>query len=269
MRDITEQTYLRDQQYKDDANLNARAQLHIRFRTNPYPWMRWVFDQVAAPSDARIHARILELGCGPGMLWRENADRIPANWRVTLTDYSPGMLTQAQANLGMSQFEYQPCDAQAIPFGDAAFDVVIANHMLYHVPDIGRAVREIRRVLKPGGTVYAATNGRGHMRQLHALAETFESGALADVWPALSFTLENGAGWLSPQFGHIELRRYTNELRVTEPAAIVAYILSMNLGQPDHVRQALLNDVREQMPADGAFTISIETGLFVASAIDR
>ncbi len=61
------------QQYQTAANLNARIDLRRRFSANPYPWHRWVFDQLALPADARI----LELGCGPADLWRENADRIP------------------------------------------------------------------------------------------------------------------------------------------------------------------------------------------------
>lgn len=88
------QTTLR-QQYHTDANLNARIAMHRRFSANPYPWHRWVFDHLALPANARI----LELGCGPADLWRENADRIPAGWNITLTDFSEGMLAAARAHL--------------------------------------------------------------------------------------------------------------------------------------------------------------------------
>ena len=83
------------QQYQTDANLTARIDLHRRFSANPYPWHRWVFDHLALPADARV----LELGCGPADLWRENAGRIPAGWDITLTDFSEGMVAAAQRNL--------------------------------------------------------------------------------------------------------------------------------------------------------------------------
>jgi ubiquinone/menaquinone biosynthesis C-methylase UbiE len=153
--------YLLADQYRDAANLNARASLHGRFSTNPDPWHRWVFDQLALPPDGRI----LELGCGPGGLWRENLDRLPAGWHLTLTDFSPGMAEEAQRGLSAVRpdIRVSVADARAIPYADSAFDAVVANHMLHHVPDRVRALDEIARVLAPGGTLYAATNGRRHL----------------------------------------------------------------------------------------------------------
>ncbi len=73
MPDINDQDYLLNNQYRDAANLDARVRLHQMYSTNPYNWHRWCFDQLDLPPDARV----LELGCGPGYLWRENPDRIP------------------------------------------------------------------------------------------------------------------------------------------------------------------------------------------------
>jgi hypothetical protein len=70
---FTDQTYLREEQYRTDENLRARIDLHRRFSTNPERWHRWVFDRFAFAPDARI----LEVGCGPAELWSENRDRIP------------------------------------------------------------------------------------------------------------------------------------------------------------------------------------------------
>src|SRR5206468_935801 len=123
-----------------------------------------VFAQLALPSTARI----LEIGCGPGRLWVENAARIPPGWALTLSDFSPGMAQEARRNLQTvaQPARYLVCDAQALPFAAGHFDAVIANHMLYHVPDRARAFAAIRRVLRPGGTFYAATNGPAHLREL-------------------------------------------------------------------------------------------------------
>src|SRR5215207_10478349 len=153
--------YLKNNQYKDASNLAARARLHSRYSRNPYGWFKWQFDLYQFAPDARI----LELGAGAGWLWAGNADRIPAGWQITLSDFSPGMLDEQRKALSdvPHAFQHEEIDAQAIPYADATFDAVIANHMLYHVPDRAKAIAEIRRVLKPTGTLYTATNGLKHL----------------------------------------------------------------------------------------------------------
>ena len=180
---LADRGYLRDDQYRDSSNLRARQGLHTRFSTNPYPWQRWVFDHLLCPNTRRAgvpagpslpqEAAIRELGCGPGWLWRENAERIPSGWRVLLSDLSSGMVHDAQASLAprCSARAYAVADAQSLPFAAGAFDAVIANHRLYHVPDLPRALAEIARVLKPGGRLFAATNGAGHMAEVSATIE--------------------------------------------------------------------------------------------------
>ena len=145
----TDQQYLLQQQYADSANLDARVRLHSLFSENKQGWNRWVWEQFRFPEQARI----LELGCGPAYLWRENADRIPSGWEVMLSDFSKGMVDAARARLGdvPHAFQFAQIDAQFLPFPDGWFDGVIANHMLYHVPDRFKAIKEMQRVLKVGG----------------------------------------------------------------------------------------------------------------------
>src|SRR3954452_19250454 len=92
---MVDQRYLRDEQYRDSGNLRARMGLHGRFSVNPQGWHAWVFERIVLPSDGWL----LELGCGPGDLWRANADRVPVDWHLTLTDYSPGMVREALARV--------------------------------------------------------------------------------------------------------------------------------------------------------------------------
>ena len=76
--------------------------------------------------------------------------RIPSTWDITLSDLSSGMLDSAWRNLVVTgrNYKFKEIDAQEIPFEDETFDAVIANHMLYHVPDKPKAIAEIKRVLK-------------------------------------------------------------------------------------------------------------------------
>jgi ubiquinone/menaquinone biosynthesis C-methylase UbiE len=225
MSQITDQTYLLTNQYHNAANLNDRIQLHARFSTNTYGWHLWVFDQLQlAP-----RSRILELGCGPGRLWLQNVERIPEGWDITLSDFSRGMLEEAQRNLSGSQrpLAFEVVDVQAIPFADASFDAVIANHMLYHVPDRPTALSEIRRVLRPGGRFYASTVGETHLRQMEELVRRFDSKIAA--WGGRgtdSFKLENGFEQLARYFSRVVLHRYEDALIVTETAPLVAFVAS-------------------------------------------
>lgn len=271
----TDQQALRTQQYADSGNLSARAALHQRFSTNKTGWHIWVFDQFEFPAEAAI----LECGSGPGWLWKHNAERIPAGWRITLSDFSAGMLDDARANLAETPrpdaFRYEVADVMALPFADAAFDAVIANHMLYHVPDIPQAIREIHRVLKPGGLLYAATNGIKHMREIHEIGARFAPDVYArfrEEFRENPFTLENGARLIETAFPQVEKRLYEDALVVTENEPLVAYILSMapvklTNGDPDSAADALRALVSEDMSATGAVLITKDTGLFIARKV--
>lgn len=267
MTKITDQEYLRTQQYNDAAKLNDRMRLHARFSTNTYPWQRWVFEQLGLPADARV----LEAGCGPGQLWLQNRDRIPPGWQVTLADFSAGMLAEAQQNLaGLRPFGFEQADAQALPFADASFDALIANHMLYHVPDRSRALAEFRRVLRPGGRLYAATNGQAHLRELFALAERLAP--QLERWGGAAeggnFTLENGGEQLARHFAGAELRRYPDGLVVTEAEPLVAFIMSMHLADQagEGQRAELLAKVEAILREQGSIHITKDSGLFIAQA---
>ena len=261
----TERDYLLTDQYRDAAKLQTRMGLHERYSVNQYGWQRWVFDRLDLPPQGRV----LELGGGPAMLWRENGDRIPTGWTFVLTDLSVGMLREARRQLlaHPRRFGLVNLDAQALPFASASFDAVIANHMLYHVPDRQRAYAEIRRVLRPGGHLYAATNSRNSMRELTELVRRFDP-ALSEQAPRheLSFTLENGAGELSGWFGEVRLQRYEDALLVTEAEPLVAYLLSMgSLAHVEGLRAPLTAFVQREIDAKGAIRIGKDTGLFIAS----
>ncbi|MCA9971235.1 MAG: methyltransferase domain-containing protein [Anaerolineales bacterium] len=262
--------YLRGSQYKDSGNLNARAQLHARFSTSAVDWQPWVFDQLRLAAGSRV----LECGCGPGWLWRANLDRIPAGCQITLTDLSAGMVAEARAALAGSghAFRFQTADVQALPFDDASFDVIVANHMLYHVPDLARALAELRRVLAPGGRLHAVTNGARHMAEVKALRRELAAELGLPLRDAadfvLPFRLENGRELLAPWFEKIELIPFEDSLRVTEAAPLVAYALSADEARAalDAAQLATVEAlVAERIAAGGgAIEITKAVGMFVA-----
>jgi ubiquinone/menaquinone biosynthesis C-methylase UbiE len=261
---LTDQTYLLTEQYQNAANLNARIQLHARFSANQYGWMPWLFDQLDLPPNCHI----LELGCGPGDLWLENLARLPEGWEIVLSDFSAGMLHQARSNLGHNQhpFEFALVDAQATPFPGERFDAVIANHMLYHVPDRAKALSEIERVLKPGGRFYASTVGEAHLGEIQALVNRFDPGLTTWGGDAVNpFTLENGMAQLSPWFSSVTARRYQDALEVTEVTPLVEYILSGSVKMTSDQRIEFTRLVEQEMASQGGVIhITKDSGIFEA-----
>jgi SAM-dependent methyltransferase len=259
---MTDRSYLRDDQYRDATNLNARIHLHERFSTNLGRWHHWVFDQIKPHENGRL----LELGCGPGSLWLENSGRIPGAWTITLSDFSFGMAEEARSALAKTRprVQLEVSDAQAIPFPDKSFDTVIANHMLYHVTDRDRAFAEIRRVLEPGGHLYAATNGMDHFRELDELLTGF--GIDTSFRFGKLFGLENGLNQLTPWFSNIAVRRYEDALEITESGPLMDYVLSgfLNSRLTDTALIQLRYTIDEEIARRGAFHITKDSGLLVA-----
>ncbi|ARQ10622.1 SAM-dependent methyltransferase protein [Rhizobium etli] len=122
--------------------------------------------------------RVLDIGCGPAWFWAATADLLPKNLHLTLADLSSGMVDEAVARCGALPFgSVRGCraDAAALPFEDGAFDLVIAMHMLYHLPDPATGIAAMARVLKPGGSLAVTTNGIGNMREIYRLTAVFGS----------------------------------------------------------------------------------------------
>ena len=262
---LTDQDYLLSDQYKDATNLDARIQLHRRFSTNKRGWMAWVFDQIRLPAEGRV----LELGCGPCNMWVENANRVPEGWDITLSDFSPGMVEQARENLqGIGRaFSFQIIDAQMIPYRDDTFDAVIANHMLYHVPDRTRALFEIQRVLRPGGLFYATTVGGNHLREIGDLIRSVAP-EIGDIDDLPEFRLENGKEQLSRFFPHVALHRYDDGLVVTEAEPLIAYMLSTRHSaalKRGRNLEKLIALVERQIDSSGAIHIQKDSGMFEAT----
>lgn len=268
MSDLNQPQHLLKHQYQNDANLQARISLHQRFGSNPMPWQRWVFDHLQLPASARV----LELGCGPAMLWAENLDRLPSGWDITLSDFSAGMLAKARLHLQQRRhpFRFLCINAQNLPFGSGAFDAVIANHMLYHVPNRDQALAEVRRLLKSDGRFFAATNGKGHMQELFDLVRRLapNQDIFSPGFNRTAFTLENGGEQLAARFDRVTLERFHDDLSVTETQSLIDYVRSMLSGfpVPETAYKALAEIIDAEIRQHGAVHIGKATGLFIASA---
>ena len=247
-----------DELYVKKDTLSARVGLHEKHSVNPYGFGNWTFDKYRFAEGMRI----LELGCGGAGIWNGREECLPQNIEIVLSDFSPLMVTKAEALLQNNpRFKFMIIDIRSIPFEDAFFDAVIANHMLYHVPDIQQALREVSRVLKPGGRFYATTVGRDTYKELSGIYRQMDNAAAFSYAENLSFLLENGAAVLSPYFSQVTQEPYIDALVVTDAEDLLAYIHSYNT-VPAGLESKLESLVRASF-TDGVFRIRKEQGMFI------
>lgn len=163
-------------------------------------------------------------------MWAKNRHRLQQAQRVLLSDRSAGMLQEARDNLSdRDNFSFAQIDVQDTGLPGSSIDLAIANHMLYHVADRSKALREIQRVLRPGGLFYAAANGQNHLGEMYEWVKEFDATLpLARTGNADKFGLENGQALLSDYFAQVNLLPYVSGLRVTAVADLVAYLFSMD-----------------------------------------
>ncbi|MCR5639226.1 MAG: methyltransferase domain-containing protein [Lachnospiraceae bacterium] len=99
-----------------------------------------------------INKEVLELATGPGMIAKEVAD---VTRSMIATDFSEKMLEQARRGMNPPNLVFEQADASNLRYGDSSFDVVIISNALHIIPDSGKVLEEIKRVLRPGGILIA------------------------------------------------------------------------------------------------------------------
>lgn len=158
----TDRNILTRQAYATDDHLSTRQRIHDQYSVPRINFADWVLSRLVWRGDEHV----LDVGAGPGNYFNEVRSRIP-NGRLVAGDLSLGMARQAAKHAKAGAVFN--ADVQRLPFPDKLFDVVLANHMLFHVPHVDNALSEIHRVLKPGGIMVAATNSAYNMPELDQL----------------------------------------------------------------------------------------------------
>jgi SAM-dependent methyltransferase len=250
---IQDQRLLREEAYVDDSRLDVRTRTHQLYTLEPVDFVQWTLDRLSWRGDERV----LDVGCGPGdLLCRMARDR--SGWgSLTGSDPSPGMIAQANTAAEGLPVRFFVSDAQALPCPDGSFDVVMARHMLYHVPDIDRAVAESARVLDRGGHFLAVTNSAHTMPEYRDLRKRAASRFPAVHPPGVDagrFALENGEAFLAPYFDHIEMHTLPGVLCFPGAGPLVDYFASartllMKPGHRDAEWEAVLGFVRAEAEA--------------------
>ena len=190
------------------------------------PWVPIVLD-LASP---QLDDRMLDVACGTGVIAREAVSQVGPGGRVVGLDINPNMLDIARA-LGPS-VEWREGNAQALPFADGEFDIVVCQQGLQFFPDHGAALREMHRVLIPGGVVVLALwceieSSPGHNALAQALDKHVGTEAATLMYGAFRLgdaetiqTLLEEAG-----FRDVQVHREGQKARFPSPEAFARYVV--------------------------------------------
>ena len=252
------------EQYKTPKGLDTRISFHDKYSTNMQGYGNWIVSNYEIFDGMTV----LELGCGTGSIWMGRDDVLRLFGKLVLTDFSEGMLATARENVGSkNNIEYMVADIQNLPFGDNSFDMVIANSMLYHVPDINKGINEVRRVLKDDGVFYCATLGENNF--VEQLAEWFRLSG-ENFNPNHNFTMQNGEQKLRIAFSDIKARFYIDSLHVTDIDDLVNYLKSLaSLKALNDIPLDRLKEIIMEHSVNGVVDLPKEYGMFIAKGYER
>ena len=246
-------------QYSTADKLSTRISIHSKYSTNKQGFGNWITSHYRI----REGMSVLELGCGTGEMWAGKDGIIRRCSRFVLSDFSEGMLDKARETLrDCAGIEYRVIDIQEIPFADGSFDIVIANMMLYHVPDLFRGLREVRRVLKEDGRFYCATFGEnGMMKYIAGLFREYHIQEKINN----NFTLQNGGDKLRSVFENVQRFLYEDALEVTDVNDMVDYIRSLTgMSDLQKLPEDTIRSVLERNMSGGVLRVPKEYGMFIA-----
>ena len=244
----------------------VRVPVLCEFRVPERDWAASRLDTVEAWP---IGGLVLDAGCGPGAYVPVVLERIGPRGAVVGFDVGAERV-RAAGSVGADGIVG---DVGRLPFADGAFDAAMALHMLYHVPDIPAAVRELRRVVRDGGFLLVTTNAgddEEEVLELFRAAGGTESGAFGD-W---RFCIENAEPFLRSAFDRVEVHLEESQFVVRDVAPVTNTFDSMRYQlepglDPSLPWATFLARVGEEaqrvIAADGAFVVHARTGIFVCS----
>ena len=261
-------------QYVDPSHLQSRVSVYAYLHPEqPLPkgvtFEDWVLDHL----DWTGEESALDIGCGPGGFLSPISLRAG---RVMGFDLSLGMLARARKGTSDGQAHLAAADIQALPLVSDSVDVAVAAFMLYHVPHLDRALQEVSRVLRSGGTILAVTNGPGDKAEIRQawqeagrriIGRTFNAPHWSD-----NFNLDNGATVLGETFDVVAVDRTRGTFLFPDPAPVLAWVQSLRPGLEGGIEDATWADVMAELrrvvaheiDVHGTFAAAKDSGLVIA-----
>jgi ubiquinone/menaquinone biosynthesis C-methylase UbiE len=247
----------RQERWQLSGNAAAFYERYVRLIMEP--WVRRVVDVAALrPAD-----HVLDVACGTGFVARSAADRIGADGRVVGVDLNASMIEAARAastaDIG-NTIEWRIGDAAALPFANAAFNVILCQQGVQFFPDRIQGLREMRRLLRPGGrlalTVWSVIADSPYSAALADALErhvSADAGAMTRTPYALYDAVELQRLVASAGFQNVRVRPAIEMTRLPLPAEFVpGHLAALPIAQEvarlaAKRRAALVEDMTEAL----------------------
>lgn len=270
----TNQEHLISQAYATEDHLSIRIKTHELYSQPKLDFTAWILDLIPWMGNEIV----LDVGCGAGLYISPIKKRLLSGGLIISADLSFGMLSDVAQKDFSSDTNLVNSNVLHLPFPDDSCDVILANHMLYHVPDIPAAITEIKRVLRPGGYLIAATNAKDSMMTLIAEIETAyetlgEPIQIPPTPPRVNFSLENGKTLIEAEFPDVQTHHNKSYLVFPEVAPVVAYINSMQNFYEPQISSSLPwetflvqfeKQIDQKILQQGEYRVAKTTGTFIA-----
>jgi SAM-dependent methyltransferase len=259
----TDRQFLTEVAYADGGRLTDRAALYDFQR----PRIDLVGEAITALG-AIAGQLVVDVGCGTGQ-YLPALDAAGAT--VIALDLSAGML----GSVTSARWSRVAADATWLPFASGSADAVLMMHMLYHVPEPPVAVREARRVLRPGGRLLVTTAGDRHLAEMNAawlgvLDELHVRGDLQELSLVNTmFPPREARALLGANFASVTERRLTAPVVVPEPGPVLRHAASTAAAHTStrdnpEVIDRMEAHVASVIAREGSFRTTSDTALFVA-----
>lgn len=270
----TDRDFLTQHFYANNDDLSTRIRVHERYTEPRINFTAWVLDQIGWDGDEWV----LDAGCGAAAYLAETRKRLVGKGLYFGGDISFGMLHDVAEKTRQDPAPLVNLDIQRLPFTAGTFDIVLANHMLYHVPDIPEALEDIYRVLRNDGTLLAATNAArsqvGFRNLILDACNQLEVEFLIESAPAgQRFSLEEGHLILQEYFADVQMRQLDSALVFRTPEPPADYINSMrhfylSILPPGCEWLKVMSFVRARLKEiiedEGEFRVEKRSGVFIA-----
>lgn len=209
--------------YRNDSLIEKRRALY-KYTSPRFIIEEEVIKHLDIHSDETVN--VLDIGCGSGKLLTAMSAITPKASFVGI-DISSKMFSLAKHDLQKKGLpvHFIAADAQYLPFSSEQFDKITAVHMLYHVPDIDKALSEMARVLAHDGTVVITANSIRSKPTLKKLKELSAQamGREEIPEPTLRFNIENGVDMVKKYFRNVELQTYISKVVLSDAEPYIGY----------------------------------------------
>ncbi|BBC34790.1 putative methyltransferase type 11 [Streptomyces graminofaciens] len=258
---VTDRSRLAGSAYNGDRDLAARQSL--------YQWQtpRYDLPGIVAEQLSGVRGRVVDIGCGNGKFIQRLRDDRPELTLLGL-DIAPGILASVPGPVAVA-------DATRLPLATASVDAALALHMLYHVPGIPQAVRELSRVVARDGAVIVSTNSDRDKAELDELWQRAAGDVLgtgrgpARISLSARFSLEKAPAFLGEEFGRVETIELPGTITVQDPEPVIAHMVSYRAwaDQHDVPFEATIERARailiDHIARHGAFEVTCLGGILV------